>query len=163
MLGHHRTARIDPASLGGTAPGCSPGSRHDPTGPGPSQRAGCYEGHLATGNLSSVASGRIAYCWGCKGPAITVDTACSSSLVAAHLACQSLRHGETGWRWPAGSPVMATPVIFVEFARQRGLAPDGRCKAFAAAADGTGLAEGAAVLVLERLSDARRNHIRSWR
>ncbi|GAA3861556.1 hypothetical protein GCM10022243_29650 [Saccharothrix violaceirubra] len=150
-------AGIDPKSLHGSETGVFMGlMQHDYAARLRSVPAD-LEGHLDLGSLAAVASGRISYTLGLRGPALTIDTACSSSLVALHLARRSLRAGETDLALVGAATLVFEPGVFVEFSRQRALAPDGRCKAFADGADGFGAGEGAAVVVLERLSDARRN------
>ncbi|WP_242642663.1 type I polyketide synthase [Lentzea alba] len=146
---------VAPSSLRGTDTGVFVGLMHG----GYESRLDLpdMESHLVLGSAGSVASGRISYVLGLRGPSMTIDTACSSSLVALHLAARALRAGECSLALAGGATVMATPRSFIAFSQQRALSPDGRCRSYSAGADGTGWAEGAGVVVLERLADAHRN------
>ena len=150
-------AGLAPGSLEGSSTGVFIGQMGSDYGNLTLAQPAALGGYASTGVAASVTSGRLAYLLGLQGPALTVDTACSSSLVAVHLACQALRRGECTLAIAGGVTVMTTPTTFIEFCRLRAVAPDGRCKSFAAQADGVGWSEGCGVLLLKRLTDAQRD------
>ncbi|MFC8848502.1 SDR family NAD(P)-dependent oxidoreductase [Micromonospora sp. NPDC057141] len=150
------SAGVDPTGLRGGRVGVFAGLTHGDYAAGAADVPDGVVDYLGLGNAGSISSGRVAYALGFEGPAVTVDTACSSSLVALHLAAQSLRSGESDLALAGGVTVLPTPAVFVDFTRQGNLSRAARCRAFADGADGTALAEGIGVLLVERLSDARR-------
>ncbi|MCQ6253261.1 type I polyketide synthase, partial [Streptomyces malaysiensis] len=150
-------AGIDPGTLRGTDTGIFMGATDFDYARDLTELPEGLEGQMSIGASGAILSGRVAYTLGLEGPAVTVDTMCSSSLVALHMACQALRQGDCSMALTGGTTVMSTPSGFIEFSRQRALSASSRCQAFSSTADGTAWGEGVGVLLLERLSDARRN------